>query len=164
MILWRPRTESRMRHRKWIYLAIRTACDLFFYSLVSICCLWCQSEIYFSNFLPQFTIVEGKDGTIVKDADGNVVMEEEVKKSRKSNKEHQMVQKKKPKAPAAEESCAIDRIGGNDSVAAEKPAVVVVEEKKKKKSFFSRGWVRYWCPHVRVLFGVYSAFEQHPSL
>ncbi len=73
----------------------------------------------------------------MKDAEGNVVREEEVKKSRKSNKEHQMVQKKKPKTPPAEESCGINHI---DTIgkSADNVTVVIEEKPKKKKSFFSR--------------------------
>lgn len=75
----------------------------------------------------KFTFVEGKDGAVVKDADGNIIKEEEVKKSRRSNKEHQMIHKKLA-APPAEEN-TIEKHPPS-------PEPAKKEEKIKKKGRF----------------------------
>ena len=89
----------------------------------------------------KFVFVEGKDGAVVKDSAGNVIKEEEVKKSRKSNKEHQMISKKRPSVDSPSDQAADDIIATheNDDVKLEDPLPSPVEkkeEKKKKKGFF----------------------------
>jgi len=88
----------------------------------------------------KFVFVEGKDGAVVKDSAGNVIKEEEVKKSRKSNKEHQMISKKRPSVDNQIDNLADDVIVAEsaEEVKVEEPVsnVEKKDEKKKKKGFF----------------------------
>ena len=83
----------------------------------------------------QFEVVEGKDGAIVKDSEGRVIREEEVKKSRKSNKEHQMIHKVKPEDEISHEDAEPVEVKA-EQVAPEPSPRDQEKEKKKKKGLF----------------------------
>mmetsp|Transcript_11610 Transcript_11610/g.15448 ORF Transcript_11610/g.15448 Transcript_11610/m.15448 type:complete len:128 (-) Transcript_11610:299-682(-) len=85
----------------------------------------------------RFEVVEGKDGAVVKDSEGRVIREDEVKKSRKSNKEHQMIHKVKPEDGISQEETTEEvPVEQKQSEPLPSPKRGEKEKKKKKGKFW----------------------------
>ena len=102
----------------------------------------CECSFFFvviHNFClsSQFEVVEGKDGAVVKDSEGRVIREDEVKKSRKSNKEHQMIHKVKPEDGISQEETTEEvPVEQKQSEPLPSPKRGEKEKKKKKGKFW----------------------------